>query len=178
MRTFSYQVNWWAMTSRHFDGLFGVVLLALLALPTDLAAASDFENDVLPVFVERCIVCHGANSPQKGLDLRTVSSIRKGSESGAVIEVSRPEESLLLTKIATGSMPPGEMKLEPQEIESIRQWIANIETSTTDGVAHSKRQITERDVLPIIQAGCLACHVKRKQEAELDLRTRASMLAG
>ena len=65
MRTFSYQVNWWAMTSRHFDGLFGVVLLALLALPTDLAAASDFENDVLPVFVERCIVCHGANSPQK-----------------------------------------------------------------------------------------------------------------
>lgn len=178
MRTFSYQVNWWAMTSRHFDGLFGVVLLALLALPTDLAAASDFENDVLPVFVERCIVCHGANSPQKGLDLRTVSSIRKGSESGAVIEVSRPEESLLLTKIATGSMPPGEMKLEPQEIESIRQWIANIETSTTDGVAHSKRQITERDVLPIIQAGCLACHGKRKQEAELDLRTRASMLAG
>jgi mono/diheme cytochrome c family protein len=166
------------MASRHVGALFGVALLALLVLPTGSADSSDFEKDVLPVFVERCIVCHGASSPQKGLDLRTVSSIRKGSESGAVIEPSHPEESLLLTKIATGSMPPGEMKLGLQEIESIRRWIANIGAPTIGSAAHSKRQITERDVLPIIQAGCLACHGKRKQEAGLDLRTRDSMLAG
>ena len=41
-----------------------------------------------------------------------------------------------------------------------------------------KIEVTQHDVIPILQLRCVVCHGGRKQEGELDLRTRASMLRG
>lgn len=38
--------------------------------------------------------------------------------------------------------------------------------------------VTEHDILPILQLRCVACHGKRRREAELDLRSRESILRG
>ena len=160
-----------------------IAVFAALALmhvsPASAAspASATFENDVLPIFETNCVVCHGADSPQKGLDLRTAAAIRRGGESGAAIQPGRAEESVLFAKIATGVMPPGEGRLKPDEIERVRRWIEGME-SAVSAAPEAESDVTERDILPIIQAGCLACHGKSKKEAGLDLRTRESMLAG
>lgn len=36
----------------------------------------------------------------------------------------------------------------------------------------------KREVLPILEAKCIACHGARKKDGKLDLRTRAAMLKG
>jgi mono/diheme cytochrome c family protein len=36
----------------------------------------------------------------------------------------------------------------------------------------------KRDVLPVLEAKCLACHGARDKKGKLDLRTRAAMLKG
>src|SRR6516164_9760625 len=38
--------------------------------------------------------------------------------------------------------------------------------------------VLEKDILPILQAKCLACHGEEKPKARLDLRSRAGMLKG
>ena len=166
------------MSSRHFTVVLCAALLVTLVWPVPSKASPTFENDVLPILVANCIVCHSADSPQKGLDLRTALAIRKGGESGAAVKPGHPEESLLLAKIVTGAMPPGKVQLKPKEAEKIRRWIESMDPATDSIATERSHRVTERDILPIIQAGCLVCHGKNKQEASLDLRTRESMLAG
>ena len=47
-----------------------------------------------------------------------------------------------------------------------------------DGAAGTPGAVTEHDVLPILLLRCTACHGRRRQQGELDLRTRESLLKG
>ena len=60
------------------------------------------------------------------LDLTTLSSVLKGSESGEIIEKNKPDESLLYEMVHEGLMPPEESEktLTKSQIELIRRWIA------------------------------------------------------
>src|SRR4051812_4357298 len=64
------------------------------------------ENQVLPIFQMRCVVCHGKRKQEGGLDLRTQASRLKGGKSGPSLVPGKPEESLLMKKILSGEMPP------------------------------------------------------------------------
>jgi len=44
--------------------------------------------------------------------------------------------------------------------------------------AAERPAVTQHDIVPLMMLRCTACHGPRKQEAKLDLRTRASMLRG
>ncbi len=159
---------------------FALLRLAALAAATVASVvaseAPSFESDVAPIFASKCVACHGADSPQKGLDLRTSDSLLRGGDSGPAVQVGSAADSLLVAKIVSGQMPPIDPKLTKEEIDVIRAWIdAGAQKGADDAAAP---RITERDILPIIQAGCLPCHGKRKQEAGLDLRTTASRLKG
>jgi len=44
--------------------------------------------------------------------------------------------------------------------------------------AAAPRGVTEHDIVPILQLRCVICHGKRRREAELDLRSRESILRG
>src|SRR2546426_5676046 len=53
-----------------------------LCLSSSIAAESgdkppSFESQILPIFESKCTACHGANSPQQGLDLRSRAAIIK-----------------------------------------------------------------------------------------------------
>ena len=136
-----------------------------------------FESDVLPIFRAKCTKCHNARARKAELDLSSLGGVMKGSESGDTIEKSKPDESLLFQMIDEGDMPPkGNRPLTAREKEVIRQWIA--------GGARSARpnsggvSVTQHDIIPIMNLRCTVCHGLRRQEAGLDLRTRASMLKG
>jgi len=83
-----------------------------------------FEEEVLPIFESRCVACHG-ETPQSGLDLRSLAGVLRGGKHGAAIEEGFSEKSVLIRQLETGAMPPkgvGE-PLATHEIRLIRAWI-------------------------------------------------------
>ncbi|MEZ6130402.1 MAG: PSD1 and planctomycete cytochrome C domain-containing protein [Planctomycetaceae bacterium] len=85
-----------------------------------------FEKHVRPILKAHCFHCHGeAGEKEGGLDLRLRRLIVAGGESGAAIVPTRADESLLLEKVRSGDMPPGDDKrLSTKQIQTLEAWIA------------------------------------------------------
>jgi hypothetical protein len=84
-----------------------------------------FAADVLPVFQAKCISCHGGLTKKGGLDMRTVTDLMKGGNSGSALKPGNPGGSRVLKSIEDGEMPPeGKPQLTPREKQLIRDWIA------------------------------------------------------
>jgi hypothetical protein len=102
-----------------------VLAIALGLLGAD-ASTVDYLRDVKPVLARRCLACHGALKQKAGLRLDTASAMRKGGQSGPVIEPHQADESLLIDRI-TGAdgerMPPEGEPLSTEEIGRLRAWI-------------------------------------------------------
>src|SRR6476661_8890440 len=87
-----------------------------------------FETKIRPVLATQCFGCHSAQAPklQAGLSLDSQSGIRKGGNSGTVIESGQPERSLLLRAIRyqdkSLKMPPGK-PLAPDVVADFETWI-------------------------------------------------------
>jgi mono/diheme cytochrome c family protein len=99
------------------------------ATPSDGPAVT--EQDVLPVLLRRCTVCHGLRQQEGGLDLHTRAGMLRGGKSGPALVPGRPEASLLLRRIHAGEMPPRRRlievsvkPIEPAETELLTRWIA------------------------------------------------------
>jgi hypothetical protein len=138
-----------------------------------------FETDILPLLQAKCLRCHGEKGKKADLDLRTRVGIFKGSESGPVVQPGKPQESLLYEMVHSGKMPPGKSaKLGPKEVETIRRWIVAGAPFAAASAGASEPALTQHDVLPILLRRCTVCHGPRRQEAGLDLRSRAAMLRG
>jgi len=90
--------------------------------------AGDFETDVAPVIVRRCLECHKGKEPSGGLSLESYAGLQRGGESGAVVVSGKPDESILLARVSSGEMPPT-VKGIPQKLPAAEQailtdWIA------------------------------------------------------
>ena len=147
--------------------------LACLAMCSSLEAATvpSFEKDVQPILQAKCVMCHGA-TPQGKLDLRTEAAVLKGGASGDAVSPGASDKSLIVTKVVTRQMPPGNVKLTEAEIDAIRQWIDR-------GLAVAPPAVvTEHEVRAIFQARCVMCHGSSDRKGGLDMRTLASRLKG
>jgi hypothetical protein len=83
------------------------LFLALLpALRTAAAEAPDFERDVAPIFVKRCLECHNERHCEGGLVLTTAARALAGGDGGAALIAGKPAESYLLSRVEAGEMPP------------------------------------------------------------------------
>jgi hypothetical protein len=105
---------------------FVVRLLFVLPCLTVSVWAGDqqFELEVRPVLVDRCLKCHGPENQHGGLRLDSRAALRQGGDSGAAIAVDSLEDSLLWKRIAADEMPPAtEPRLSAKERASLRQWI-------------------------------------------------------
>lgn len=100
-------------------------LIGLLQVnPSLLADQPEFEKHIRPILREYCLDCHGATEKLEGtLDLRLVKLMLAGGDSGAAIVPGNAEDSLLLQRIRSGDMPPGEARVSPEKVELIRRWI-------------------------------------------------------
>lgn len=88
----------------------------------------DFEHDVAPLLIKRCLECHGELEPAGGLSLNSKKNLNHGGDSGEAIDTENLELSNLLLRVESGEMPPAERgqsrKLPDDEIQIFRQWIA------------------------------------------------------
>lgn len=89
------------------------------------------ERDVVVTILQvRCVLCHGRRNQEGNLDLRTRASMLQGGRSGPAIVPGKPEESLLIQRIAHQEMPPPESlrdftvrPVTSKELEQLRQWV-------------------------------------------------------
>jgi mono/diheme cytochrome c family protein len=103
------------------------LLPLLFALSTTASIAADvtFEGHVRPILKAHCFQCHGeAGEKQGGLDLRLRRFLVAGGESGPAFVANAPAESLLLERVRSGDMPPGDDKqLSEGDIQVLENWI-------------------------------------------------------
>ncbi|MEO2025204.1 MAG: PSD1 and planctomycete cytochrome C domain-containing protein [Fuerstiella sp.] len=98
------------------------------AVVADAVVADDvtFEADVRPILKAHCFQCHGEAGEREGeLDLRLRRLIATGGESGAAIVAGDADASLLLERVRSGEMPPGDKRLDPKQIQVLADWIAS-----------------------------------------------------
>lgn len=84
-----------------------------------------FEKDIQPILARSCFECHGEGQTEANLDLRSVSEMLRGGESGPAIVRGSPHESLMLDLVTSGQMPPEDSAERPtlEEIALLRRWI-------------------------------------------------------
>ncbi len=141
----------WIDSGAEFDGPDRVAPMASYAKPAGggPAASSDdspavatgketvkFSKDIAPLLLENCIGCHiNARNPMGGLNMNNFTAMRRGGNSGRIIEPGKPDESLLIKKLKGQSgqrMPAGgRPALSDEKIALISTWIK--ENATFDG---------------------------------------------
>jgi hypothetical protein len=99
--------------------------------PQTSQSKKSFKEDVVPIFVGRCVGCHqqGAQGTQNsGLDLTSYAGLMKGTKFGPMVIPGDPESSnlmLLLDWRASPElrMPHGKKQLSSCDRNDIRAWI-------------------------------------------------------
>ena len=162
--------------NRSVLSLWTIALGCVAGVAVADAAPPTFADDVRPILEQKCAMCHGAQLAQQGLDVTSAVALLEGGNSGPAIEIGASGKSLLLDKLVSGSMPPGGPRLPEEEIETLRRWID--QGVALEAASLGVTLVTEADVLPILQARCVACHGKTERRGGLDLRTQAARLAG
>ena len=107
-------------------GLLLCSLAAANAIAEDKqASAPDFKRDILPIFEEKCLRCHGAKRRGGKLDMRTLEAMLEGGDTGPAIKPGNAKKSLLIELIHYKEMPPKKEKnfVTPAELELLRRWI-------------------------------------------------------
>ncbi len=118
-------------TSPSGNAFLIILSLAIGVAPNTLAAerltAPDFEREIAPIIVRRCLECHQDRDPSGRLVLTTRSSMLKGGRGGPAIVSGDSEESYLISRITSGEMPPEikgvQQHLPDNEITLLRRWI-------------------------------------------------------
>jgi hypothetical protein len=102
--------------------------LLVATCPLVSHAAPDFERDVAPLLIRRCLECHHTTGAAGGLVLTQRETVDKGGDSGAALVPGKPEESALLKRVLSGEMPPPKheksQRLPDAEIQLLKDWIA------------------------------------------------------
>jgi hypothetical protein len=119
----------------------------LSTAPAEDPAPPTFEKDIQPIFARHCFDCHGEDTQESKLDLRTVSEMLRGGENGPAIVRGNVANSLLIDLITSGQMPPGEQeKVTEAESMLLRRWIeTGMPSEETIVSLPPHAQVTEED---------------------------------
>lgn len=140
--------------------VFGYVVIVLWSMGLQLAHGGDelpkessidssrfFETHIRPLFLSKCVSCHGEKEQMAELRLDSGDALRQGSKNGPIVKNGDAKNSRLMEVVRrTGEtkMPPG-FSLDAEEIAALERWINDGatwplpgETSTPgNGAAHS-----------------------------------------
>jgi hypothetical protein len=144
------------------------------------AATVDFKAQIQPVLNASCVPCHQATKSSGGLALDTAEGVAQGGKSGAAVAASDASRSLLYQRISATDksvrMPPGGTALPAETVALIRTWIEQgaqgLPAAKAGGIEYA------RDVRPILEANCYACHRGEQAKSQLRLDRKATALKG
>ena len=114
-------------------------------LPPTATAKVSFERDIVPLFENSCVSCHGPKRTENGLRLDSSEGALKGGEHGPAFVAGKSADSLLVQVTAgvhaeLAQMPKKGDKLTPEQIGLLRAWIdqgaAWPATAKVDKAAH------------------------------------------
>ena len=136
---------------------WGRPLIAADPVPATKPAAAEksgdefFERKVRPLLVQHCYSCHAKGQKKGGLSLADRAGLLAGGESGAVVALEKPDDSLLIAAVEHrgGTEMPPNGKLSDGEIASLRKWIQLglpwPESASKSGGIRASGSITEDD---------------------------------
>ena len=104
-------------------------LISSIVLPLVAFGSIDFEEDVYPLLQDYCIDCHGPEKQKSGFRVDRRVHLLKGGDTGmAAVIPGIPEKSYMMEVLNSDdpeiSMPPKGGPLFEDEIEIIKEWIA------------------------------------------------------
>jgi hypothetical protein len=86
-------------------------------------AGVSFAKDVMPIFQQSCIKCHGGEKTEALLSLKDHAALMAGSENGQVLKPGNAAESDLVTLVANGKMPKRANRLSDNQIKILTDWV-------------------------------------------------------
>lgn len=101
----------------------------LIFLPTFTYGADvDYLRDIKPMFLDKCVSCHGPVKQEAGLRLDAAKFLSREEELEPVAIGGHPEKSLIVERVSASideRMPPeGEGEaLTPKQLKLLREWI-------------------------------------------------------
>ncbi len=138
----SYPYLWWAcggvlLAAGHYGGAMTHGTDYLFEKPAATVAVADIEEalvyDVIvqSILDQKCTGCHKASKSKGGLQLTDQAGIQAGGDSGLLLDLAQPGQSLLLKRIhlpmeVEEHMPPeGKPQLSEGEIQLLEWWLDN-----------------------------------------------------
>ena len=103
----------------------------------DKPAEISFYRQVRPILQRHCSGCHFAAKHGGNLFLTSYAEFKKGGDGGAGFEVGKPDDSVIVQYISgeDPEMPLNQPALDPPQVETIRNWIAQgAKDDTPEGV--------------------------------------------
>jgi len=102
------------------------ITLLMPALALADAKKPTFDEDVMPILKQSCIICHSNDKQKGGLNMATFAATMQGGSSGVVVAAGNPDKSRLFTMSAHKEepvMPPSKQKIPDAQIEVLRLWV-------------------------------------------------------
>ena len=161
-----------------------MLALAGFFCASQAAEKIDFRKEIKPVLEVHCVSCHGTEKPKGDLNLTTRESAIKGGDDGAALAPGKPTESPLykttvLPADHDDAMPPKGERLRKEETEKLRVWIEQGAEWPADEILKPVKKIDfVKDVQPILEFNCVACHREGEDKGNLRLDTRDLAIKG
>jgi formylglycine-generating enzyme required for sulfatase activity/mono/diheme cytochrome c family protein len=169
-----------SVVNRRLPSFVAVMMLGHIGQAAD---KTDFLQDVKPILEATCLGCHGSEKPKANLRLDSRAGALKGGDDGAALVPGKPKESpLYSTTILPPDhddvMPPKE-QLAKDQTEVLRRWIEEGATWPGDTVLKQTKRVNfVKDIQPILEFNCVACHREGEVKGGLLLDSKGDAFKG
>ena len=102
-------------------------IAALHGVRPHAAEIVDYQTQIRPLFVARCIACHGPRKQEAGLRLDLPAALRRGGDNGPIVVPGDSTQSRLIERVFAVEidkrMPPRGAPVSAAEGQRLRDWI-------------------------------------------------------
>ena len=116
-------------TKTYRNGLISIGFAVMASIPSVMKAEPiDFERDILPIFNDSCLDCHGPDEQESGFRVDSRVALLKGGDYGEPSIVPGDVAKSLLLKVVSHedpdlAMPPDD-KLSDENIKLLKRWVS------------------------------------------------------
>jgi formylglycine-generating enzyme required for sulfatase activity len=156
---------------------------AVAAIHPPTRAAVDFDKQIKPVIESACLHCHNEAKAEGNLRLDSLAGATSSDKHKPAIVPGNAAQSpfFTLTRLKAGEehvMPSDGPPLDPSQTQLLKQWIDEGAKWPKDAKLEVQPRIDfEKDVQPLLEMHCVACHSGSEPAGELRLTNAKSALS-